>query len=890
MTSNAQHELLDRIAAALEKFSLIKQGIIEFDGNTNNETRTIYSKVDKSTTASRKKQKKIMFHIPSTRMMRIVDKNGATSFHLSHKSISRVTYETYQEGTRVSPGAAKNHCSYIERDAAVARLMPLENKPNGIDDKLSPSENSYKFNNMSEPLNDRDAHINKAYGNTTMQDSYIIRDTAISDQPNGNRALITNIDDDDSARANYWSLVEEHEAKPSPDKMSLKISDNRDFWLSISKDEKCPLYLKNIILNSDHDREEKFDIESVEHMRNYLATKQGCILPPHNSKTNNDEIPMVKFYKGRGGRIQFRLTGELPNELSPSEMFTLLGDITKEFSERKLPFVAVMHEPDHLNNVRNWHFHLIYHDRPCRRITKDDIDTLAKEGYGTANLKPGQWDFTAITTKRNRSNGRAVPLKQKKLREVAEKQWIENLRSKCAEIMNMHLERAGHKRRVDHRSNLRRGINVQPTKHLGSALAAAEAHGEATLIGISNENHQWNGILAQAKAGLNHKLSHLEKQYDHALKDKNQHDIAKEREIRDCKKQAAKFEYEAFVIQQCILRAKSRAVILKRRNQRILDAYENGVKSISKKQYQIAEDIVTEASEYLLRLTEFLKNEVGLAKDCMDAAKLLIQEANILKNNQYQNNVKLVPLPENGLVASDNGAIKANEVEHKAALGHNNHISPESFNQSNNINKHYNSVSQDQRDYEISIQRAKMNIYLNQLGKVKLDLEKDENGVIWPYDRDAQDINKVDFTLATEAQRKQLLIFYEKQQEEIKGLREALYDSFTEENYKAGYKIIQALPTSIRNMATDRLSRKLGQDLLKQIRLDVQEEAKRLFSQCRTTEGNSLEKKELAIKALKIIRRSGLKYSDNDLKRLKDRAYPIRSNISIDNGHNGMSF
>lgn len=648
MATNAQLELADQIAAARIKFSLIQQGLLEPDGyktSFNPKVRTVAK--DETATKGHRGKNTISFHIPCSRMHRFTDKNGMTSFHLSHKSITRVTYETYQEGTRVSPGAAKSHCSYIERDAAVARLDPAEKLADEFDVKLSRQDGVSQSDEVTRLSNSSDLPIGKAadgqFGSMTIdQDIYITRDSAVSRQPDGQRALITNIDADDRARAEYWALVEEHEAKPSPDKMSFRIADNPEFWSAVSKDEQCPLSLKRALAAPDADCVTKLDIESIAKMRDYLSSQPGCILPSKGKKSKPTADPVAKFHKGRGGRIQFRLTGELPKELSAPQMFALLKDITEEFSKRKLPFVAVMHAPDHKNNDRNWHFHLIYHDRPCRRITQGDIATLEQQGYGTDRLKAGQWDFTAVTTKQHRSNGRAVPLKQKKVREVAEKRWIETLREISSEITNRHLEQAGHKRRVDHRSNERRGIEAEPPEHLGSALAAAEARGEVTDRGVENERRQWEAIMAQADAKLEDRLSDIGQRTSNADRENSSagKNPALDQEIIAAMTQAARLEHEAFVLDQNMQRARSRAATLKMKNEQLLAAYRKDSKSVSRSQYQEAKRLVDAASAYLLALKGALEDESQLLADCLEAANGANKKTKLLIDAQSQDNVR----------------------------------------------------------------------------------------------------------------------------------------------------------------------------------------------------------------------------------------------------------
>ena len=50
-------------------------------------------------------------------------------------------------------------------------------------------------------------------------------------------------------------------------------------------------------------------------------------------------------------------------------------------------------------------------------------------------------------------------------------------RAAWADVTNRHLERVGHKERIDHRSHAERGLDEQPTIHEGVVARALEKKG-----------------------------------------------------------------------------------------------------------------------------------------------------------------------------------------------------------------------------------------------------------------------------------------------------------------------------------------------------------------------------------------------------------------------------
>jgi hypothetical protein len=446
---------------------------------------------------------------------------------------------------------------------------------------------------------------------TSGHDDYIGRTGAVAIQPDGTRALLTNIDADDGERARFWSLVEEHEAVNRGDKMSLRIGDNPAFWSATAARPDCPLELRTALETAMPNDTVRFDIASGKEMRSFLATQPGWVPPTAKSKTRGDAKPFARFHDGRNGRTQYRIVSELPNELDAVSRFGILHEFSQQFSKRKLPFVAVMHAPDYKNDERNWHFHLIYYDRPCRRITQEDIGHLTEQGYRTAHLEPGLWDFAVVTPKKGRSNGKAVPLKQNKVTEVTQDGWIEMLRGELAAITNRYLDRGNVERRVDARRYEEMGIVADPQEHLGTDQAAAETRGEATVIGCENESRQWAAIMAEGDARLEAALMGIKTQT--AISgDQGQKNVADESTKRDQHAQAARLQHMAFCLQQEFDRAYSRAAAVQRKNRQLLEAYNLDPTAGTLRERTQAEQLVQAATSYLEALDAALGDDLAL--------------------------------------------------------------------------------------------------------------------------------------------------------------------------------------------------------------------------------------------------------------------------------------
>lgn len=462
-------------------------------------------------------------------------------------------------------------------------------------------------------------------------DKYIARMDAAAIQPDGTRALLTNIDHDDYERARFWSLVEEHEAVASRDQITFRVNDAKGFWAAVSASGDCPATLQQALRTCDPEKAITLDVKSGKKLRRFLdqvLTSMGLRGPA--------TLP-AKINDGRSGRTQYRIVGELPNELTIEERFSIVRDFARVFEEKKMPFVAVMHAPDHRNDEKNWHFHLDYYDRPSRRIDAADIAHLERRGYSTERLEPGMWDFAVVLPKRGRANGRSTPLKQNKVSEVSGKRWIKHLRKNLADITNRHMADAGHGRRVDWRSYEEMGIVADPQEHLGSHAAIAETKGQPTKTGTDNEHRQWAALMAQADQKLQQaftqadtRVATFEQARGLAAEDKAAMNEAAAK-LRESLRQKAVMDDAVYRLEQQLERARSRALKVRRANAQLLKAYDADPTAGGHQDRRQAEELVAAATDYLALHHQSLNDEYALISQCSNIARQASNEAALVE-------------------------------------------------------------------------------------------------------------------------------------------------------------------------------------------------------------------------------------------------------------------
>lgn len=435
-------------------------------------------------------------------------------------------------------------------------------------------------------------------------DQYIIRPSAVAFQPDGTRALITNIDDDPEKRVKFWNSVERHERKSSGDKMEFCVSNAPDFWNQVAAQPDCPPELFVKITGDDADSMKPISIKNGKEVRRFLSKQPGWEEGKRDI-SRDGEFPLAKFSDGRGGRVQYRIIVELPAELSMEARFRIMKAFAQEFEKRGLPFIAVIHAPDEHNHHDNWHIHLVYWDRPCRKIDQDDIDSLSAKGFDTRQLKPGMWDFTCAVHKFDRPNRKSFPLRQNKVAEInREKGWPKYLRRKFAQCVNEELELAGSQMRFDPRKYEEMDIPAVPQEPLGPKDHAREVKGEITETGVSNEQKQWDAIKAKLKADHQRDVSAIDGELADLMRGLAQHpkvDEIKQR-FKTVLEEAADVRYQLNIQEQELERQASRARFIYTRNRQVLDAHEARSSKLSSKKEREVRDLVEQAHAYLDQL------------------------------------------------------------------------------------------------------------------------------------------------------------------------------------------------------------------------------------------------------------------------------------------------
>ena len=424
--------------------------------------------------------KRIRYNQPITRSGRPINAQGFTSLHFDFEAINKAHLEfgrANAQGRKVSPN---DHIIYIEREEAAADLLDALKPaaPSGAKDFLEYQE--------------RESAVAEAAGEAD------------------EKAIFTNIPGSKADRIALFSGLadlEKVEREPSLEidlsqksKLTAKICEELAPGRSLAKFNANVAGSKLAVTGAD--------AESMARVIRSLGWR--------DRRKKDDRVKRkpdqngVTYDPGKCGHVQFRLVGELPHEIDDAGRVRIIKGICEQFEERSLPYIAVVHAPGSTNDDRNWHFHLVYHDRPVSifdgtatthlsrmdangKIPPSKIERKTKWlNEPSIQAQVGKWDFqvcgTWITKSRNRRH--VYPFVQRKDRSVTRKDFVSSLRKRLCDMTNLELERYGIERRVDPLKHAEAGRKAVPGKKLFAADHANELLGIPTPRGTDNETMQ----------------------------------------------------------------------------------------------------------------------------------------------------------------------------------------------------------------------------------------------------------------------------------------------------------------------------------------------------------------------------------------------------------------
>ncbi len=174
----------------------------------------------------------------------------------------------------------------------------------------------------------------------------------------------------------------------------------------------------------------------------------------------------------KNGRLATEFTIALPAALDAEQRLALARDYVQQLADRYgVAADFALHEPSREGDQRNFHAHVM--------LTSLKVN---EQGFGAQDDFSHNW-------KTRQAKG-LLPI------------WteIKTIREAWAQTANLHLAQAGLETRIDPRSFRERGIEIEPTRHLGpKATALARGHRETLVEAITPDGQAYNATLIREK-------------------------------------------------------------------------------------------------------------------------------------------------------------------------------------------------------------------------------------------------------------------------------------------------------------------------------------------------------------------------------------------------------
>jgi len=381
------------------------------------------------------------FHLPRPPQGRPITADGRQSFHFELTNVTKGVGGVCRtnDGRNADPAG---HVEYVGRDEAVA----IE---------------------ADGSAHDAITHV-----------GYVGRNTAVATDDGGEPVILTNIPGDPAA---FFAAVVDHERTGKADGICLAAPLDPEALKALTGEKTIPPALKaaieQILTAPDAHRAAPSGSPKVKsHPFQVDADTSGCAAWLKDKEAG----ALVHLRDGRGGIAQRRVIAELPAEITPTACRRVLSKLAAEFEQRRLRYYVALHAPSAANNHSNWHFHLLYYDRPCAQID-------------------GQWDFAIVEerTSTSRNKKRRYPHRQAKDKEVSSREWPGYLRKRFADAVNVELAATSSRRRYDPRTYAAMGIEAEQQQHLGTRAAFLAACGAAPAKEQENARKGWAWRLRQ---------------------------------------------------------------------------------------------------------------------------------------------------------------------------------------------------------------------------------------------------------------------------------------------------------------------------------------------------------------------------------------------------------
>lgn len=384
--------------------------------------------------------------------------SGAVTFHFSVTHVSKTNHTVAAYARRSPSGNAAHYGSYIERDGAAETFIDPES-PAFAAGHQGLSNGGLQFRQEG----------GTAPGGYEEEGAVVV-------------SSFGNLGDTREERLEFWRKLENAERSPRSHGFIINPLRGADFWDAVERyadaGHSIPEHLANAM---DHCR------DRVDPYKVRLADSEAiALLKFAHTMGDFQATGAIKVSPGRGGRVQTRIIGELPYEITAAQRLKLAREYCEAFEEQGLRYWAVIHAPDKHNDRRNFHLHVVLSERPARRIFNPDTIT-------------SDWDFDIVEEYLSKCRHKRTRRRfmQPRIRSMNSREWVKSERQRYCTILNDALEEAGSPKQYDARSYKDMGVPQKARKRIDPKIFAKERKGQWTEQGLTAACQQWSAAMGE---------------------------------------------------------------------------------------------------------------------------------------------------------------------------------------------------------------------------------------------------------------------------------------------------------------------------------------------------------------------------------------------------------
>ena len=205
----------------------------------------------------------------------------------------------------------------------------------------------------------------------------------------------------------------------------------------------------------------------------------------------------------------------LPDELNPEQRTQLAKDFAQSLVDRyNVVADLAIHEPSKGGSDKNHHAHILLTTRQAQ-LDQDHQLTLTTK--------------TAIELSNTKRKALGMSTSQEEIKEI---------RAAWADLANKALEQAGYQDRIDHRSYVDQGNDLQPTIHEGSKVTQLRRQGIETEISRFNDEikrqneKRLNPSIQPREQALASGLNRVEDRFEQWKKDQEAKKLDQEKQVK----------------------------------------------------------------------------------------------------------------------------------------------------------------------------------------------------------------------------------------------------------------------------------------------------------------------------------------------------------------------